>query len=60
MHVTMATQIADDQGKGSIFENILKINEYCSQLLKIKVDLTRENQLGENPKQVVGDADDHA
>ena len=34
-------------GSGSIFENILKINEYCTNKLMTKIDLTKADMLGE-------------
>jgi hypothetical protein len=37
--------ILSDQGEGSICKNILKINARLEKLLKIKVDLTRPDQM---------------
>lgn len=40
IHYNLANAIVEDEGKGSIFDNIKKINEYCSERLKIRVDLS--------------------
>ena len=46
----------EDMGKGTIFDNILKINEEMTERLKLHVDLTQQNakrmnRLGEHPFQ---------
>ena len=41
----MQKAILHDQGSGSIFKNITSINEYISERLRQKIDLTRPNQL---------------
>lgn len=43
----MQKAILQDQGSGSIFKNIMNINEYISERLKQKIDLTRVDQLAE-------------
>lgn len=40
----MQKAILHDQGQGSIFKNILEINDYISERLKAKIDLTKINQ----------------
>ena len=50
MHSKYAKQILEDQGSGSIFENILQINDYISKRLNAKVDLTRDDQIEEGTK----------
>jgi hypothetical protein len=37
--------ILNDQGEGSIIKNILETNAKLEKLLKIKVDLTRPDQM---------------
>jgi hypothetical protein len=42
MHVALSLAITQDQGKGSIFTHIADINQYLSERLFCKIDLTRE------------------
>jgi hypothetical protein len=43
----MQKAILFDQGHGSIFKNIMNINDYISSRLNAKIDLTRVNQKSE-------------
>ncbi len=48
MHAKFGKQILEDLGSGSIFENIIKINEYCTSKLMTKIDLTKPDMLGDD------------
>lgn len=47
----MQKGILFDQGHGSIFKNILEINDYISSRLNAKIDLTRADQKAEPTKE---------
>ncbi len=40
MYSEIADKIMRDNGEGSIYKSILEINEYCSERLSLKMDLT--------------------
>lgn len=44
-YMDLAEIIANDQGEGSIAKNILETNVKMEELLKVKVDLTRVDQV---------------
>lgn len=41
MYSEIADKIMRDNGEGSIYKKILEINEYCSERLSVKMDLTK-------------------
>ena len=45
LHSEMTDQMLNDAGQGSIFKNILQINEYCSTKLQAKIDLSSRDCL---------------
>lgn len=51
MHLYISRAILNDQGSGSIFQNILKINDEMSARLDVKIDLTKQDQLAEGAKE---------
>ena len=44
-HVRLSLNITEDQGRGSIFENIEKINDYITSRLHAKINLTKKTQM---------------
>lgn len=41
----LSLNITEDQGRGSVFENIEKINDYITSRLHAKINLTKKTQL---------------
>jgi hypothetical protein len=41
MYSELADRIMRDTGEGSIFRSILEINDYCTERLNVKIDLTK-------------------